>query len=206
MEKRFEGKVVLITGGNSGIGLAAARRLASEGAEVVLTGRDGAKLEKAVKEIGPSAFGMVADISNIREIDAMYRQVKEKYRRLDGLFANAGIALLEPIEQVTESSVDTLLNTNLKGTFFTLQKAIPLLVAGSAMVVNASVSGSSRSARGRSRRRSGTVPTPTGCGPWRRRIPPSVSAPQRRSPPPSPSCSPLNRRTSSVPNSSSTVG
>jgi NAD(P)-dependent dehydrogenase (short-subunit alcohol dehydrogenase family) len=141
MESRFAGKVMLITGGNSGIGLATAKRLATEGAEVVITGRDTAKLEAAVKEIGPSCFGIGADVSYLKEVDLMYQQIKEKYRRVDGVFANAGIAIMEPIEQVTEASFATLIDTNLKGVFFTLQRAIPLLGPGSAMVVNASVSG-----------------------------------------------------------------
>jgi NAD(P)-dependent dehydrogenase (short-subunit alcohol dehydrogenase family) len=139
MEQRFAGRVVLVTGGNSGIGLAAAQRLASEGAQVVITGRDRSKLERAVKEIGPSAFGIAADVSRLDELDRLYRQIKEKYGRLDGVFANAGIAMMEQVEEVTEQSFDTLMNTNLRGTFFTLQKAIPLLGQGAAMVVNASV-------------------------------------------------------------------
>jgi NAD(P)-dependent dehydrogenase (short-subunit alcohol dehydrogenase family) len=139
MDKRFTGKVVLITGGSSGIGLAVARRLAAEGAQVVITGRNQAKLETAVKEIGPAAFAIAADVSKLSEIDYMYRQIKEKHRHLDGIFANAGIAIMEPVEQVTEASLDALLNTNVKGVFFTLQRAIPLLSQGAAIVVNASV-------------------------------------------------------------------
>lgn len=141
MEKRFSGRVILVTGGNSGIGFATARRLASEGAEVVITGRDKAKLEKAISEIGPTCFGIAADISYLHEVELIYQQIKEKYRRIDGVFANAGIALMEPIEKVTEATFSAILDTNLKGTFFTLQKAIPLLSEGAAMVVNASVSG-----------------------------------------------------------------
>jgi NAD(P)-dependent dehydrogenase (short-subunit alcohol dehydrogenase family) len=138
MDNRFTGKVVLVTGGSSGIGFAVAKRLSCEGAQVVITGRDRAKLEKAVKDIGPSAFGIAADISRLEEIDRMYRLLKEKYGRLDGLFANAGISIGEPVETATESALDAQLDTNVKGTFFTLQKAIPLLTPGSAIVVNAS--------------------------------------------------------------------
>jgi NAD(P)-dependent dehydrogenase (short-subunit alcohol dehydrogenase family) len=141
MECRFAGRVILITGGNSGIGLATAKRLASEKAEVVVTGRDKSKLEKAVREIGPTSFGIAADVSYLHEVELLYQQINEKYRRLDGVFANAGIALMEPIEKVTEATFSAILDTNLKGTFFTLQKAIPLLSEGGALVVNASVSG-----------------------------------------------------------------
>ncbi len=136
---RFENKVVLITGGNSGIGLAAAKRVASEGGKVIVTGRDAEKLKKAVQEIGSNAQGIVADIAKLSDLDALYAEIKTKYGRLDGLFANAGVAIMEPLEQVTEKNVDTLMDTNFKGTFFTLQKAIPLFSKGAHVVLNASV-------------------------------------------------------------------
>ena len=136
---RFENKVVLITGGNSGIGLAAAKRVVSEGGTVIITGRDGEKLKKAVQELGDKAHGIVADIAKLSDIEALYAQIKAQYGRLDGLFANAGIAVMEPIDKVTEATVDALLETNIKGTFFTLQKAIPLFSKGAGVVLNASV-------------------------------------------------------------------
>ncbi len=136
---RFENKVILITGGNSGIGLAAAKRLAGEGGTVIITGRDAEKLKKAVQEIGSKAHGIVADIAKASDIEALYAEIKTKYGHLDGLFANAGIAVMGPIEQVTEATVDALMATNIKGTFFTLQKAIPLFSKGAHVVLNASV-------------------------------------------------------------------
>ena len=136
---RFEGKVVLITGGNSGIGLATARRLVAEGAHVIITGRDGGKLRKALEGLGGKARGIVADVSQPRDIEALYSEIKAQYGHLDGLFANAGIAYMEPLDQVTEAHVDALMDTNVKGTFFTLQKAIPLFAPGAAVVLNASV-------------------------------------------------------------------
>jgi len=139
---RFENKVVLVTGGNSGIGLAAAKRVAEEGGTVIITGRDGEKLKKAVAEVGPQAHGIVADVSKLSDIEALYKEIKAKYGHLDGLFANAGIAVMEPVEQVTEQTIDSMMATNIKGTFFTLQKAIPLFSRGAAVVLNASVAGS----------------------------------------------------------------
>lgn len=140
MEKdRFAGKVILVTGGNSGIGLATAQRLAEEGAQVIITGRDKEKLEKAVRELGSQAQGIVADVARVSDLDSLYAQVKAKYGRLDGLFANAGVAIMEPLEQVTEEHINTMMDTNFRGTFFTVQKAIPLFSKWAAVVLNASV-------------------------------------------------------------------
>jgi len=136
---RFKDKIVLVTGGNSGIGLATAKRVAEEGGKVIITGRDRNSLDAAVEAIGADAVGVVADVTNIGDLDRLYAGIREKYGRLDGLFANAGIATFQPIETVTEATYDSLMNTNVKGVFFTIQKAIPLLAAGSSVVVNASV-------------------------------------------------------------------
>jgi NAD(P)-dependent dehydrogenase (short-subunit alcohol dehydrogenase family) len=136
---RFENKVVLITGGNSGIGLAAAKRVAEEGGTVIITGRDSEKLKKAVAELGSQGHGIVVDVSKLSDIEALYKEIKAKYGRLDGLFANAGVAVMGPLEQVTEENINTMMDTNFRGTFFTLQKAIPLFSQGAAVVLNASV-------------------------------------------------------------------
>jgi NAD(P)-dependent dehydrogenase (short-subunit alcohol dehydrogenase family) len=139
---RFEGKIILVTGGNSGIGLATAQRLLSEGATVIITGRDGEKLKKAVQSLGNKVEGIVSDIAKLSDIESLYAQIKAKYGRLDGLFANAGIGIMGPVESVTEKDVDDLLAINIKGTFFTVQKAIPLFSKGASVVLNASSSGS----------------------------------------------------------------
>jgi len=140
---RFNGKIVLITGGNSGIGLATAKRLASEGAQVLITGRDQNSLKKAVEQIGSGAQAFATDVTNIPDLDRLYASIKEQYGRLDALFVNAGIAVFEPLEAVSESSYDALMSTNVKGAFFTIQKAIPLLGPGAAIVINSSVAQSS---------------------------------------------------------------
>jgi len=136
---RFDKKTVLVTGGNSGIGFATAKRLVSEGAQVIITGRDEKKLNQAVQELGNKAFGVVADASKPAELEKLYKTISQKYGNLDGIFANAGIAINEPIDQVTEDSFDKLINTNLKGVFFTVQKALPYLNKGASIVLNSSV-------------------------------------------------------------------
>lgn len=138
---RFEGKVILITGGNSGIGLATAKRIVAEGGTAIISGRDGEKLKKAEEQLGPMAYGIVADVSKLSDIEALYKEIKTEFGHLDGLFANAGIAIMEPLEQVTEEHIDAMMDTNIKGTFFTLQKAIPLFTQGAGVVLNASVAG-----------------------------------------------------------------
>lgn len=137
--KRFEDKVALVTGGNSGIGLGTARAFAREGAFVVITGRDEGTLKSAEREIGGGALAIRADVSKPSEIDAVMSKIKERLGRVDALFANAGVARLAPFEQVTETFYDELMDVNLKGLFFTVQKALPLLRPGSAVVLNASL-------------------------------------------------------------------
>jgi NAD(P)-dependent dehydrogenase (short-subunit alcohol dehydrogenase family) len=146
--KRFEGKIVLITGGNSGMGFTTAKRIVAEGGQVIITGRNPESLKIAQMELGTKAEAIRADVSNLKEIDQLFTQIKTKYGRLDGLFANAGIAVFSPVEEVTEESFDNLFDVNVKGVFFTLQKAIPLMSKGSAVVLNASVAASSGSATG----------------------------------------------------------
>jgi len=136
---RFTGKVVLVTGGNSGLGLSAAQAFAGEGAEVVIAGRDQASIDKAVAGIGPKASGHHADVGRLDEITALLQAVKARHGRLDVLFANAGIARFGPIGEMTEKIWDEVVDTNLKGVYFTIQQAVPLMAPGSAIVLTASV-------------------------------------------------------------------
>jgi NAD(P)-dependent dehydrogenase (short-subunit alcohol dehydrogenase family) len=138
--RRFEGKVALVTGGNSGIGLAVAKGLVAEGARVVIAGRNGATLDAALRELGPQATGVVADASRLDGIDAIVAATREfGAGRLDIVFANAGIATFGPIATISEAKWDELMGINLKGVYFTVQKALALMGAGGAIVLNASV-------------------------------------------------------------------
>ncbi|TDC44191.1 glucose 1-dehydrogenase [Actinomadura sp. KC345] len=137
---RFADKVALITGGSSGMGLATARRLLDEGARVVITGRDGARLDAAVKDLagGDRVLAVRADAASLPDLDALMETVRERHGRLDVVFANAGIAVFGPAADMTEAAFDHAVDVNFKGVFFTVQKALPLLAADAAIVVNAS--------------------------------------------------------------------
>jgi len=137
--KRFEGKVAMVTGGNSGIGLAAAKAFAREGAQVAVTGRDEGTLKNAEKEIGSGALAIRADAARIADLDAAMAKVRAQFKRIDALFVNAGIGKFVPIAEVTEAMFDEIVTINLKGAFFTVQKALPLMARGSAVVLNASI-------------------------------------------------------------------
>lgn len=139
MSKKLEGKVAVVTGGNSGIGLATAKRFAQEGAKVVVTGRRQPELDVAIQTIGHGAIGVRGDVANLADLDRLYATVKEKYGRVDVLFANAGMAEFAPIDQVTEEHFDRQFNINVKGLLFTVQKALPLMPDGGAIVLNASI-------------------------------------------------------------------
>ena len=139
MSERFKNKVAVVTGGNSGIGLATAKAFAREGAKVAITGRSDATLKAAQKELGPDVLAIKADSSRVSEIAAAMDRIKERFGRIDALFVNAGIGKFVPIEEVTEAFFDETMATNLKGAFFTVQKAIPLLSRGAAVVLNASI-------------------------------------------------------------------
>ncbi|MCX4238594.1 SDR family NAD(P)-dependent oxidoreductase [Streptomyces ortus] len=134
----LEGKTALVTGGSAGIGLAAAVRLATEGAHVFITGRRKAELDAAVEVIGPSATGVTGDIADLADLDRLYEAVRARGRGLDVLFANASIAALVPLEQITEEHFDTLFGINVRGTLFTVQKALPLLNDGASVILNGS--------------------------------------------------------------------
>ncbi|MFH8617404.1 SDR family NAD(P)-dependent oxidoreductase [Streptomyces sp. NPDC017979] len=135
---RFNGKIVLITGGTSGMGLATGHRLIAEGARVVITGRAQGRVDAAVAELGPMATGAVADTGDLGAIAALMEFVRDRHGRLDSLFANAGTGTIRAFEDITEEDFDQTVDVNLKGVFFTVQKALPLLVDGGSVVINAS--------------------------------------------------------------------
>ena len=139
MSGKLEGKIALITGGNSGIGLATAQRFVAEGAYVFITGRRQAELGAAVKLIGPNAFGVQGDVSNLADLDRLYATIKERKGRLDVLFANAGAAAFAKLGEITEAHYDQWFGVNVKGLLFTVQKALPLMPDGASIILNASI-------------------------------------------------------------------
>jgi NAD(P)-dependent dehydrogenase (short-subunit alcohol dehydrogenase family) len=138
MTPRFVGKLAVVTGGNSGIGLATAKAFAHEGARVIITGRDPDTLHSAVQEVGYMATAHRSDICDLRQIASLFAKIQEENARVDVLFVNAGVLLHLPIESVTEADWDQILDTNLKGAFFTVQKALPLMSTGSVIVLTGS--------------------------------------------------------------------
>jgi NAD(P)-dependent dehydrogenase (short-subunit alcohol dehydrogenase family) len=137
--QRFKGKVAVITGGNSGIGLGVAKAYAQEGAEVAITGRDEKTLESAAKEIGDGVLAIRSDAGKVAEIEAAMKKIQGRFGRIDALFVNAGVGKFVPFEEITEKLFDETVDINMKGVFFAIQKAIPLMPKGSAIVVNASI-------------------------------------------------------------------
>ncbi|WP_329375648.1 SDR family NAD(P)-dependent oxidoreductase [Streptomyces sp. NBC_01483] len=137
----LEGKSALVTGGSAGIGLASAVRLAAEGAHVFITGRRATELDAAVDLIGPAATAVTGDIANLDDLDRLYATIRSRGGGLDVLFANAAVAALAPLEQVTEEHFDTLFGINVRGLLFTVQKALPLLNDGASVIVNGSTNG-----------------------------------------------------------------
>ena len=133
---RYTGKVALITGGNSGIGLATAKRFKEEGATVVISGRDPKTLNAAAAEFGFTAVR--ADVAHLGEIERMYREAVEKVGKINVLFANAGIYKASPLAETTEAFFDESVDINFKGLFFTVQKALPYLNDGAAIILNSS--------------------------------------------------------------------
>jgi NAD(P)-dependent dehydrogenase (short-subunit alcohol dehydrogenase family) len=136
---KLDGKIALITGGNSGIGLATAKRFVAAGAYVFITGRRKAELEAAVKEIGDNAASVAGDVSNLADLDRLFARIKEQKGRLDILFANAGIAKYATLGEITEELYDAIFDINVKGLLFTVQKALPLMPDGSSIILNASI-------------------------------------------------------------------
>ena len=138
---KLEGKVAVITGANSGIGLASAKRFASEGARVFMTGRRQAELDGAVAEVGHDARGVQGDVASLADLDRLYRVVREEAGRIDVLFANAGGGEFMPLSDITEEHYDRTFATNVKGTLFTVQKALPLLRDGASVILTGSTTG-----------------------------------------------------------------
>ena len=136
---KLSGKIALITGGNSGIGLASAKAFVAEGAQVIITGRRQAALDAAVAEIGPSAVGVQGDVSKLADLDRLYVEVAERFGHLDIVFANAGGLSLSPFEAVTPEQFDREFDVNVRGVFFTVQKSLPLLRDGGAVILTSSV-------------------------------------------------------------------
>jgi len=139
MSGKLEGKVAVVTGGNSGIGLATAKRFVAEGAYVFITGRRQAELDAAVKAIGNNVTGVQGDVANLADLDRLYSTVKAKKGRVDILFANAGGTGLARLGEITEEHFDELFGANVKGLLFTVQKALPLMPDGASIILNASI-------------------------------------------------------------------
>jgi NAD(P)-dependent dehydrogenase (short-subunit alcohol dehydrogenase family) len=139
---KLEGKIALVTGGNSGIGLATAKRFVEEGAYVFITGRRDAELAAATKEIGRNVTAVQGDVAKLGDLDRLFAQIKREKGRLDIVFANAGVARYAPLGEITEELYDSIFDINVKGVLFTVQKALPLLPDGSSIILNASIVGS----------------------------------------------------------------
>jgi NAD(P)-dependent dehydrogenase (short-subunit alcohol dehydrogenase family) len=137
--KKLEGKVALVTGGSSGIGLATAKRFVAEGAYVFITGRRQTELDAAVKEIGENVTGVQGDVCNLADLDRLFATIEQEQGHLDVVFANAGVGDFAPLGAITEEHFDTMFNTNVKGLLFTVQKALPLLPEGASIILNASM-------------------------------------------------------------------
>src|SRR5580765_8437761 len=139
MSGKLAGKVAVITGGNSGIGLATAQRLVKEGAYVFITGRRQAELDAAVKLIGQNVTAVRGDVANLDDLDRLYATVKKEKGHIDIVFANAGTGAFAPLGSITEEHYHKIFDTNVKGLLFTVQKSLPLLKDGGAVILNASI-------------------------------------------------------------------
>nr|WP_162623679.1 glucose 1-dehydrogenase [Paracoccus saliphilus] len=138
---RLEGKIAVITGANSGIGLGAAKRFAAEGAHVYITGRRQEELDKAVAEIGPNVTAVQGDVTKAADLDHLFEAVRMQHGHIDILFANAGTGSLEPLGHITEAGFDQTFGLNVRGTVFTVQKALPLMVEGGSIILTGSTTG-----------------------------------------------------------------
>jgi NAD(P)-dependent dehydrogenase (short-subunit alcohol dehydrogenase family) len=143
---RLTGKVAVVTGGNSGIGLATAKRFREEGAKVVISGRDQKTLDEAVKTMGGDVVAVRGDVSKLSDLDKLFKTVADKFGKIDVLFANAGIAKFAPVNESTEALFDETFDINVKGVYFAIQKALPLLNDGASIIINSSVASESGTA------------------------------------------------------------
>ena len=139
---KLKGKIALVTGGNSGIGLATAKQFVEEGAHVFVTGRRQRELAAAVETVGKNATGVQGDMASLADLDRLYARIKQDKGRLDIVFANAGVAKYAPLGSISEEIYDYHFNVNVRGVLFTVQKALPLMPDGGAIVLNASIVGS----------------------------------------------------------------
>jgi NAD(P)-dependent dehydrogenase (short-subunit alcohol dehydrogenase family) len=136
---KLEGKIALVTGGNSGIGLATAKKFVDEGAYVFITGRRKTESGAAIKQIGKNVTAVQGDVSNLSDLDRLFAQIKKEKGKLDIVFANAGVARYAPLGEITEELYDSIFDINVKGLLFTVQKALPLLRDGGSIILNASI-------------------------------------------------------------------
>ncbi len=139
---RLEGKIGVITGGSSGIGLATAKRFVAEGAEIFITGRRQEELDRAVETIGAGVTAVQGDVSQMDDLDRLFETVRERSGHIDILFANAGLGTFAPLGAIDEASFDQTFSVNVKGTVFTVQKALPLMRAGGSIILTGSTTGS----------------------------------------------------------------
>jgi NAD(P)-dependent dehydrogenase (short-subunit alcohol dehydrogenase family) len=139
MSKALDGKVALVTGGNSGIGLATAQLFLQEGARVAIAGRDRKTLDLAQQKLGPDSLVMQTDVSKLAQLDLLFEAIDKRYGHLDIVFANAGVGIPCPLEQMSEERFDALFDINVKGTYFTVQKSLPYLQSGAKIILNASI-------------------------------------------------------------------
>ncbi|BBD70678.1 short-chain dehydrogenase/reductase SDR [Nostoc commune NIES-4072] len=137
--RKLEGKIALVTGGNSGIGLATAKQFVAEGAYVYITGRRQVELDAAVEAIGKNVTAVQSDVSNLADLDRLFATIKQEQEHLDIIFANAGGGQIAPLGAITEEHFDKTFNVNVKGLLFTVQKALPLLPEGASIILNASI-------------------------------------------------------------------
>jgi NAD(P)-dependent dehydrogenase (short-subunit alcohol dehydrogenase family) len=144
--KRLEGKVAVVTGGNSGIGLATAKRLQEEGARVAISGRSKKTLDEAVRTIGNGAVAVQSDVAKLADVDRLYAEVTGKLGKIDVLFVNAGVAKFAPLAETSENVYDEQFDINIKGAYFTIQKALPFLNDGASIILNTSVADSTGTA------------------------------------------------------------